>query len=291
MSDNLIVLILGILYSFLLHIARSMQRYGIHSFDRFRQHLKGNQQNNPSENARHHIYILGLILSNASVIFVIVAGRFGTTSYFTSMYGAGMLPMLLFSHYIMKERSRIEQWIGVLIIITGCVFMGISAHVSSSNSMTEVNPLNLLIVLLLIALLTPLVISYGKKNGNRSRDAMAAGFIAGAIASLDPILKATGQNYGAGNGLIPAAPLGWLLFLLSFASTTSALLITQYAYSRRVSASQLIPYYNVAFVIIPVFVQKFILPVYKPGKNEMIGILIMVLGIIIFSLNELRVSR
>ena len=62
-----------------------------------------------------------------------------------------------------------------------------------------------------------------------------------------------------------------------------ALLITQYAYSRGVNVSQLLPYYNVAYVTIPVLIQKFILPDYYLSIYEIFGIIIISAGIFVFS--------
>lgn len=289
MNANTTVIILGIINSCILHLARALQKMGIHSFDRFRQHLFG-RTSETKEKSRHYIYILGIFLSNICVVFVIIAGRIGTISYFTAMYGIGMFPMLIFTRFVMKESSGLQNWIGVALIITGSYIMNMGAKNSKAIDMDNVKLNSLLIILLAIAIISPLIINWGKKSGLLWKDALSAGFIAGLIASLDPILKASGQHYGAGSGFLPVQPLGWLLFMLSFAATTSALLITQHAYSRKVYASQLIPYYNVAYIIMPIFMQMLIIPSYKPVKFDLYGIIVIVMGIIVFSEKELRIT-
>ena len=283
----MIVLCLGIIYSCIIHIARSMQRFGIHSFDNIRDRISGNSSRNENQ-GKHFIYLLGLIITNLCFIFVILAGKFGSTSFFTAMYGVGMLPMLLFTRYVMKEKATLQNWLGVLIIIIGCFFMGIAAQNTDSINMSLVNLRFLVLVLIVIAGISHFIIKWGKKSGHMFKDAMAAGFTAGVIACLDPILKSTGQNFSNNDSLLPAHPIGWLFFLLSFVASTSSLLISQYAYSRRVYASQFLPHYSVAYVTMPVFIQMIILPDYLPGKFEIIGIITIITGIIIFSEKEFR---
>ncbi len=287
MNNNLIVLCLGIIYTCIIHIARSMQRLGIHSFDNIRDRISRNASR-PENQGKHIIYIMGLIISNSCFIFVMLAGKFGSISYFTAMYGIGMLPMLLFTRFVMKEKSTPLNWLGVIIIIIGCFLMGIAARSTASINMSLVDLRLLVFTLIIIAGVTPLIINWGKKGGHLFRDAMAAGFIAGVIACLDPVLKSTGQNFSQAGSMLPAHPLGWLFFLLSFVATTSSLLISQYAYSRRVNASQFLPHYNVAYVTMPVFIQMVILPGYIPGKFEIVGIITIIIGLITFSEKELR---
>ncbi|MCF7919712.1 MAG: hypothetical protein K9N06_07355 [Candidatus Cloacimonetes bacterium] len=290
MNGNIIVIILGIIYSCVLHIARSMQRLGIHSFDRFRQHLT---RKAPllSPAGKHHIYIIGLLLSNLCVVFVILAGKYGTISYFTAMYGIGMLPMLLFTKYVMKERSGVQNWVGVIIVIIGGFIMSLAARNSLPVNYSLVNIKTLLLILLVTGLISPLIIINGKKSGHLFKDAMHVGLIAGLIAALDPILKATGQNLAGANGFIPDNTIGWLLFILSFAASSAAMLITQHAYSRRVFVSQLIPFYNVAYITLPIIIQILILPHYLPGKFEITGLICIITGMVIFSEKDLRLTR
>jgi drug/metabolite transporter (DMT)-like permease len=287
MSNNLIVACLGIIFSCVVHIGRSLQRMGIHSFDSLRDHVSGKKPKQKTS-GKHTIYILGLILTNLSFIFVVLAGKFGTISFFTAMYGVGMLPMLLFTQFVMKEKTTVQNWIGIFVIILGCFFIGVAARNSEAADMGLVNAKYLIYTIIIIALITPVVINIGKKSGHIFKDAMAAGLIAGLIASLDPLLKATGQNYSNSGGFLPSNLPGWLFFMLSFLATTAALLITQYAYSRRVNASQFIPHFNVTFISMPIIIQTIILPGYFPGKLEIIGIITIIIGIIVFSEKELR---
>lgn len=290
MHANTIVLILGIINSCLIHLARSLQRMGIHSYDRFKNHILGKALQD-KDNSRHYIYILGILLSNFCVIFVILAGKIGTVSYFTAMYSVGMFPMLLFTKFVMKESSGFQNWLGVALIISGSYMINLGASSSKPVDMGSVNTCNLLIVIIVIIIISPVFILWGKKTGLLWKDAFSAGLTAGMIASLDPVLKASGQHFGAGSGIFPAHVWGWVLFLSSFAASTAALFITQQAYSRKVYASQLIPYYNVAYVVMPIIVQLLIIPHYKPAGFDLIGIVIIITGVIVFSERELRITK
>jgi len=281
---------LGIIFSCVVHIGRSLQRMGIHSFDSFRNHISGQNQQQKSS-GKHTIYILGLLLTSLSVIFVILAGKFGTISFFTAMYGVGMLPMLLFTKYIMKEKTTVQNWIGIFVIILGCLFIGIAAVNSKAVNMGIVNTKYFIYTILVIAVITPVIINIGKKSGHVFKDAMANGLIAGLIASLDPLLKATGQNLSNAGGFLPSNLPGWLFFMLSFLATTVSLLITQFAYSRRVNASQFIPHFNVTFISMPIIIQIIILPDYFPSIFEIIGVITIIIGISVFSEKDLRLAR
>ncbi|MDP8220936.1 MAG: hypothetical protein P9X26_06295 [Candidatus Stygibacter frigidus] len=147
MSNNLIVIILVIIYSIILHFTRSLQRLGIHPYDRLLANISGKT---PHErlSGNDFIYILGIVLSNACVIFVILAARYGTISYFTAMYGIGMLPMLLFTRYVMHEKTSFHNWLGIIIIITGSLLLGIAARDSKPVVMEMVKLTNLIYLLL-----------------------------------------------------------------------------------------------------------------------------------------------
>jgi len=290
LSNNLIVISLGIIYSIILHFARSLQRLGIHSYDRLLVNISGKT---PHERLSRNdfVYILGIVLSNACVVFVILAARYGTISYFTAMYGIGMLPMLLFTRYVMHEKTSLHNWLGIIIIIIGSCLLGIAARDSKPVVMEMVKLTNLIYLLLAVIILTPILLKIAVRSKHIFIDAMISGLIAGLIACLDPILKATGQNFSFHSGVFPMHTTGWVLFLLSFAASTASLLITQHAYSRRVNASQFIPHFNATFIAMPIFIQMIILPGYLPGKLEIIGITIIIAGIIIFSDKARRMAR
>ena len=290
MSNNLIVISLGIIFSIILHFARSLQRLGIDSYDRLLANISGKT---PHEKLSKNdlVYILGIVLSNACVVFVILATRYGTISYFTAMYGIGLLPMLLFTRYVMHEKTSFHNWLGIIIIIIGSFLLGIAARDSKPVVMEMVKLTNFIYLLLAVIILTPILIKIAIRSKHIFIDAMISGLIAGLIACLDPILKATGLNFSFHSGLFPTHPVGWFFFMLSFAASTASLLITQHAYSRRVNASQFIPHFSATFIAMPIFIQMIILPDYLPGTLEIIGLAVIISGITIFSGNERRNSK
>lgn len=290
LSNNLIALGLGIIYSIILHFARSLQRLGIHSFDRLWEIFTG-KTSLEKLSKNHRIYILGILLSNTGVIFVILAARYGTISYFTAMYGIGMLPMLIFTKYVMHEKTTFHNWLGIIIIIIGSILLGIAARNSTPVVMETVKLANLVYFLLAVIVISPLLIRIAIRSKHIFIDAMISGLIAGVIACLDPILKATGLNFSFHSGFFPTHFVGWFFFALSFVASTTSLLITQHAYSRRVDASQFIPHYNVTFIAMPIVIQMIILPDYLPGIFEILGIIIIISGIIVFSNKEFRAIR
>ena len=287
LSNNLIVISLGIIFSIILHFARSLQRLGIDSYDRLLANISGKT---PHEKLSKNdlVYILGIVLSNACVVFVILATRYGTISYFTAMYGIGLLPMLLFTRYVMHEKTSFHNWLGIIIIIIGSLLLGIAARESTPAVMEMVNLTNLIYLLLGIIILTPILLKIAVRSKHIFIDAVISGLIAGLIACLDPILKAAGLNFSFHSSVFPTHPVGWVLFILSFVASTTSLLITQHAYSRRVNASQFIPHYNATFIAMPILIQMIILPDYLPGKLEIIGVTVIIAGIIIFSDKERR---
>ena len=157
MSNNLIVISLGILYSTILHFTRSLQKLGIHSFDRLLANISGKT---PHERLSRNdlIYILGIVLSNSCVVFVILAVRYGTIPFFTAMYGIGILSMLLFTRYVMHEKTSFHNWLGIIIIIIGSLLLGIAARDSKPVEMEMVKLINLIYLLLAVVILTPILL-------------------------------------------------------------------------------------------------------------------------------------
>ncbi len=107
------------------------------------------------------IWLIGFLLTVLSFIFLAVAMNQGSLSIVAPMQAVGLIVLVIFSYFYLKERIRIPELIAIGLIIIGVIILGItSPDVDFSYSLDEVNNSFLqLKSLLFIGLLTFIVIA------------------------------------------------------------------------------------------------------------------------------------
>ena len=70
------------------------------------------------------IWITGFILTNIQWIFFLLALEFGDLSLVTPMMGIGLVALVLFSYFYLKEPISIKEISGIVCIIIGAVVLG-----------------------------------------------------------------------------------------------------------------------------------------------------------------------
>lgn len=277
-------MIFGLIGTSLLHLSKGLQAYGIEALV-------------PSRRIRHRprnmvktAYTLGFILNNTYGVWMILSGRFAPASFFTSMYGIGLIVLLLYSHRYLHEPLHRYQLVGIGFLIAGTVVLGVTGIYSGELDMGQIDTTLAIFISLGYALVSLLLLMVSRLQKRLSLFGVALGFFTGGIASLEPIYKGIGQCLGGTPGFLPSNYLGWLFFLISFAFGFFAFMATQYGFAKGVKASVLVPMHNSIFVTLPIVIQSAALPGFRFTPFIALGLALVGSGTIISSHGE-RLGR
>lgn len=263
------------LFSIQVHLAKALQRQGIEIFEQIkkRQVVQGGLR-------KPVIYTVGVILNNTLFIWSTLAQPYGPPALFSSMFGVGLVFLMIYAAVVLKESINRREVVGATAIILGTLAIGYENVLR--GEMLDRFTMNLRAFFLILgAWLTfsVLFIFSANRSGNLKIMALAYGLLAGSLGGLDPFLKGVGQNYGGASAVIPATTLGNIIFVSSFVIGFLAFVITQIGFARKVRASLLVPAYNAAFIGLPVFWQLFLLPDYSLTILTALGLTLIIGGV------------
>jgi hypothetical protein len=273
------VILLGILSTTQTHLAKALERQGIETLDLVQARFKRTDDRIEGQAGKPLIYVAGLALNHTTFIYhLFVAPLGGTTALYTSMYGVGLIALLLYSTRVMKERISRLELLGAAAILLGTLAVGLAGihHPPLDMSAMSIEPTVTTVILLLGGCLALMVLSL--RNGAPDAIALAFGLGAGACGSLDPFLKAVGQTAGGGRAFAPHTAAGWILLGSSFLVGEAAVFVTQWGFYRRARASVLVPAYNCSYIVVPVGLQAFLLPGYALDRTTGAGLALIMLG-------------
>jgi drug/metabolite transporter (DMT)-like permease len=280
MTDIPLVLLLGILSTVQTHLAKALERQGIEVFDQIKAKLQKSGQRVEGGLKKPVIYTVGLVLNNTLFIWSTLAQPHGPPALFTSMFGMGLVFLMVYAAAGLKEKITRLEIAGAAAIVAGTLVIGIE-----NISRAEVDRFSMNLTGLFLALgvwLTLSLVLIGVAN--RTRDlgliALAFGALAGGLGSLDPFFKGVGQNYGGRPGILPSSSLGTAIFASSFVIGFLAFVVTQIGFARKVRASLLVPAYNAAFIGLPILWQVLLLPDYRLSWMTVAGLLLILGGVV-----------
>jgi multidrug transporter EmrE-like cation transporter len=291
-----LVLLLGILSTTQTHLAKALERQGIATWDLVRARRKrggclrrneeeAHQWKGPlSQSGRRRIpiiYTMGLILNHTTFLYHLLIAPLGAAiALYTGMYGIGLVALLLYSTWVMKEEITRLQMAGVAAILAGALVIGLEGIARPPLDMGQMSlAATAAAVLLLLGLCLVLVI-VGLRNGTPHPIGLAFGLAAGACGSLDPFLKGVGQSAGPGSPFLPGSTGGWAVLVFSFLVGEAAVLLTQWGFYRRAKANLLVPVYNCTYVAVPVLLQAFLLPGYRICWSTLLGLGLIMAGFV-----------
>jgi hypothetical protein len=291
MINYLIAMLLGLIFSISFHISRGMQQQGIKTLTFIKEKFSRKTPTLNWKECKPAIYIWGAILSGSGVIWVVLAGKFAPASYFTSMYGIGLIAMMWYSSKILKEKIDKWEYVGAGILIIGTILIGIEGIYQPKLNYAEIN-LNAVwwIAGIFIAIAVSVLLVF-RNIQNLILKSVVFGMVTGGTVSFDPIFKGIGQNLNHHTGFFPASSLGWTIFLLSLVFTTASFWITQWSFSKNVRAALLIPMHNSFYIGFPILVQLIALPEYKISFLTGFGLLLILAGNLVMKLNEAKATK
>ncbi len=277
MEPTLIASFIGIIATTQIHISKGLQKYGIAA-------LRPNSRLlHSSEHLlrKKILYFTGITLNNLAFMWALVANLYAPTAYYTSVFGIGLVVLMVFSEVILKEKHSTLQHIGAAVIAFGTVLIGFGSNTADVPGMSQIQ---LDAVLFFIAVFYPLLfiaIGLSIKLHLSRPIGILVGMLTGCSAALDPIFKGIGQTAGTQVKLIPHTGVGWIFFLGSFIFGAMAFLFTQLGFYKHARASTLVAFHNISLIMLPIILLKITLPGFSLAHLQSTGLLLVVGGIIL----------
>ncbi len=278
-------LLFGIVNTMVLHLAKAMERHGIEIFSRkktFKQKGK-----------KPLIYIIGFALNNTVFIWQILGTTFASAAVFSSVFGLGLILLMLYSHYILHEEIKTPELIGALLIVIGTTLIGF-LYIIEPPEAGVINYPNFFILLIFISVIFTILISYSWKT--KIGIALIFGAVAGTFGGMDNVFKRMGlssSNFLEAFAGVFRLEILSIIFVISFFLGLLALTLTQIGFAKGADASKLVPMYNSLYITGPVIFELIIIE----GATVSIGIILSIIVIIggvflmnIFKKNEEKLN-
>ena len=261
-------LLFGIVNTMVLHLAKAMERHGIEIFSRkktFKQKGK-----------KPLIYIIGFALNNTVFIWQILGTTFASAAVFSSVFGLGLILLMLYSHYILHEEIKTPELIGALLIVIGTTLIGF-LYIIEPPEAGVINYTNFFILLIFISVIFTILISYSWKT--KIGIALIFGAVAGTFGGMDNVFKRMGlssSNFLEAFAGVFRLEILSIIFVISFFLGLLALTLTQIGFAKGAEASKLVPMYNSLYITGPVIFELIIIE----GATVSIGIILSIIVII-----------
>ena len=279
MSSYLLAMGFGILGSIQLHLAKCLQLQGISTVGSLKR-IYGVKKNIKTKGSTRNIYLLGIFLSNSGFFWILLANKYGPSSLFTSMFGTGLIFLMFYSQKILKENVNNITYFSALILTIGTILVGISSLNQNHLDMTLINAKLVFVLAIGFIILSAIIFLIYHHSTNPRTISTVFGFIAGGMASFDPILKGIGQNYHQASGLIPSHPKGWSIFMSSLFFSTLAFGVTQLGFYKKARATTFVPVFNSVYIIFPLLLQTFALPGFSFNWLMILGLILLITGLV-----------
>ncbi len=253
-------LLFGLIATIILHLAKAMERHGIEIFDRTKS-LK-------EKGKKPLIWFIGFGLNNTMAIWQLAGTYFAPASVFVSVFGMGLVVVLIYSTRILNEKMTRWNWIGASLIIAGTLFSGILLfnRPEITSPVLNYDAFKALMIGSAVVLGSIIVFSHFTNKAV----SLLFGLVAGSCGGLDNVLKHSGFQEGN----------IWII-LISFGVGFLGFLFTQWGFAKKADASKLVPAYNSSYIILPiVFESIIIVSVFtRITPLQVVAIAIIIIGI------------
>ncbi|MFO7781253.1 MAG: hypothetical protein R6W94_06445 [Spirochaetia bacterium] len=268
-AGPLIAMAVGVLGTSTIHLSKGVMRLGL-------LRLRA-----PETNKRRAsiIYTAGILMNFTNPFWVILANRFAPTVFYTSMYGLGLLSLVLFSRYKLNEKLQGSQYAGILVIIAGTLLVGFGNLMGGTPSLYGANSGFLITVAILWLVLTP-VFAVLLRRGAVGLQEIYFGLAAGGLAALEAMVKGVSQAGAVSNTFLPQTTFAWWLFAASFLGAAGAFGMIQWSYLRHCRASMMGSIYDVAYVAMPLLLTAAIVDGAGLGVWKLAGLAVLIVGVL-----------
>ena len=260
LGGALLAMAIGVIGTSVIHLSKGFMRLGI-------------------SNRSSKVYAIGVAMNFTNPLWVILANRFAPTVFYTSMYGLGLIPLLLFSRYQLNEQLHRRQYRGIAIIVLGTLIVGFGNLLGGKPSLYGANQ-SLLIAVAGFWLIGAPLLSVLVRRVRVSIQEYFFGITAGGMAALEALVKGFAQAGPTGSTFLPQTTVGWWLFGVSFLGAAGAFGMIQWSYLRSCRASMMGSLYDVSYVTIPLLLSAVLVDGAGLGVWSILGIACLVAGVL-----------
>lgn len=268
MWNLVLAMAIGVVGTSVIHLSKGVMKRGI---ERLRRRDRGSSRRDRA------IYGLGIAMNFTNPLWVIIANRFAPTAYYTSMYGLGLIALLVYSRWRLGEELSVRQQVGILTIVLGTLVIGtleLSGDVASLYSASR-RVLLMISVLWLVA--APLSAVMARRVTRMLRE-VVFGVAAGGAAALEAVVKGVAQAGPEVNTVLPQSAETWVLFVASFAGAALAFGMIQWSFLRSCRASMMGAIYTTTYVAVPLILTPLLTSSGAPSVGSIVGILLLAGG-------------
>jgi len=269
-------LLFGIFNTMVLHLAKAMERHGIEIFSR--------KKSFKEKGKKPLIYIIGFALNNTVVIWQILGTTFASATVFSSVFGLGLILLMLYSYYILHEEIKTPELIGAILIVIGTTMVGF-LYIIKPPETGVINYPNFFILLIIISIIFTLLISFSWKT--KIGIAFIFGAVAGTLGGMDNVFKRMGLTSSnlieAFAGVFRLEVLS-IIFVISFFLGLLALTLTQIGFAKGADASRLVPMYNSLYIAAPVIFELIIVEGATISIGIILSLIIIIMGVFLMNI-------
>lgn len=255
-----IAMCVGIMGTSVIHLSKGFMRHGITTRSRV-------------------TYTVGVLMNFTNPLWVIVANRFAPTVFYTSMYGIGLIPLLIFSRVVLREQLQLRQYRGIAVIVLGTLLIGAGNLLGGTPSLYGADLKMLLSFAALWVVAAPLFSRLIRGKAVRVQE-YVFGVAAGGLAALEAVVKGVAQAGPKGSSFLPQSSPGWWLFGVSFLGAAGAFAMIQWSYFRRCRASMMGSLYDTAYVTLPLLLTALLVEGAELGSWSIAGMASLSVGVI-----------
>ncbi len=255
MSDQVLSIIITFLGSSINSISQAVQKIGLDT-------LRLNKYKGRA------IWIFGTCLMAATPFIFMYATSLGGVSLVGAMSGTGLAALILFSHFVMKEKITANELAGVVLILGASVLLGVFSRGEAVKSV--INLLSLYIYLAaVVTVYTVIIISFREGKITGSVLGGFAGSLAGFITLFQKVTTSNPLN-------APSVFANPFLYTWLFIGAVS-FIILQFSYTKG-RAIRIIPFFAANSIVIPVIGG---VVCFKESLNffQWLGVFLIVIGV------------
>ena len=264
-------IIIGIIAYVSLDLGKGIQKYAI----------EGLKEDKTVKSKHSGIWIFGTILTSIYMFIQWAALFFAPINLIAPLEGIGLIVLLIFSYYVLKEKITNIEIVGVVLIIAGTVVITLFNPNTGEINAADFN-LNMFLLFSLPILGIEIVAIFISKFKDYKFAGLIIGITAGTLMAFQTFTKR-----------VTAIPENFLIFTgIMFAVAVSTLVVTQFAFAKA-NANVVVPCFTSASIVLAtlsgaIALNELIEPI------QIIGIILIVLGVICltaFKKEEIRKSE
>ncbi len=268
-----IAMLIGIIGTSVIHSSKGVMKLGM-------QRLQHAHAVGGSKRGASFVYSAGMIANFTTPFWVMFANLFAPTVFYTSMYGLGLISLLIFSRLVLREDLNRGHITGAAIIIGGTGLLGVGEFLGTPPVFGHetLAPLVTISVIWVFVGLTVAACIAGRKLLFQE---IFFGLSAGGMAALDAMLKGFAQQGEGGSTFIPTTALGGIVLAGSFLPAAGAFGMIQWSYLRFCRVSIMGTTYDLSYVGLPVLLSALLDSGYGLTPFNTAGLVLLVSGALI----------